>query len=30
MSGDFVKVLEHSVQKIVKEEFGMILGADPY
>jgi len=28
--GDFVKVLEHSIQHIVEEEVSMILGADPY
>jgi len=28
--GDCVKVLEHSIQRIVEEEVSMILGADPY
>ena len=30
MPVDFVKVLENSIQRIVEEEFSMILGADPY
>ena len=28
--GDFVKVLENSIQRIVEEEVSMVLGADPY
>ena len=28
--GDFVKVLENSIQRIAEEEVSMILGADPY
>ena len=28
--GDFVKVLENSIQRIVEEEVSMILGADLY
>ena len=30
MPGDFLKVLEHSIQRIIEAELSAILGAEPY